>query len=142
MVSIRICAGFCKRFHLEPPVVIQHAARDLIRHALVPSLRRDAGFRLPQRFHHARAHLARGFARKCDGHHAIGRIYDLEQLQIALDQQLGFAGSRGACTINDVAVSSARSRAVLSAIIFKLPDAAQGTQAAQVASVGLRIYFR
>src|ERR1051326_5204714 len=38
----------------------------------------------------------------------------------------------GACTMNDADVSSARMRASLSAIIFELPDAAEGALAAVI----------
>src|SRR5437879_13834478 len=46
-----------------------------------------------------------------------------------------FPEPAGAWTMNDVEVSSARSRAALSAIIFQLPNAAQRFQSAVIASV-------
>src|SRR5258708_3702847 len=46
-----------------------------------------------------------------------------------------FPEPAGAWKMNDVAVSRARSRAALSAIIFQLPNAAQRFQSAIIASV-------
>src|SRR6266849_4298837 len=50
-----------------------------------------------------------------------------------------FPEPAGAWTMNDAAVSRARSRAALSAIIFQLPNAAQRLQSAVFASVTLGI---
>ena len=45
-----------------------------------------------QRLHHARAHLRRGLLRKSNGDDLFRLIHHREQLQVALYEQLGFAG--------------------------------------------------